>query len=86
MFSRMIYNSRLSILTIVKDKCPRLEPTYNNNYDLNESPHNDQLKDYLLYIQGEPLYNNKPIIITNLPPRHTITGRQSNFKHNKSSI
>ena len=54
-FGRMMHSSRLSVPTMVKDKCPRLEPTYNNNYDPNESPRNDQPKDYSLYVQGEPL-------------------------------
>ena len=71
-FSVLIGGSRPVALTVVKDKCPRLEPIYNLNYNLDELPRSDLPKDYSLYVRGEPLYNDRPVIVANLPLKHTV--------------
>jgi hypothetical protein len=73
-FGCMMQSNRLSLPTVVKDKCPRPEPTYNNNYNPNEPPRDDRPKDYSPYVQGEPLYDDRPVVIANLPSRHTVAG------------
>ena len=57
---------------IVKDKCKRLKPTYNENYDPAKPPRIGLDPSYSLYVNGEPLFNNRPVNLKNLPRRHTL--------------
>jgi hypothetical protein len=67
-------SSRPIIATVVKDKCPRPTPTYNNNYDPDEVPCDNLHKGYSPYVKGEPLYNDRPVVRDRLPARHRVAG------------
>jgi hypothetical protein len=73
-FGRMMSSSQPAQAIVVKDKCDRPTPTYNHNYNPNEPPRDDLPKGYSPYVYGEPLYDDRPAIISRLPSRHTLAG------------
>ena len=64
------------LVTRLRDTCYRLEPVYNKNYNPYLTPPRDLDLEYLPYVNGEPLFNNRLIIITRLLSRHVITRAQ----------
>jgi hypothetical protein len=58
----------------VRDRCNRPVPTYNQNYNPYEPPPEDRRPNYSLYTPGEPLHNNRAVIIVRLPRKYVITG------------
>jgi hypothetical protein len=50
----------------VRDRCQRPKPTYNQNYNPHKPPPEDLPLTYSPYAFGEPLFDDRPIIITNL--------------------
>jgi hypothetical protein len=67
-FSVLIGSSKLAADTIVKDKCKRLIPTYNHNYNPDKLPPTDLPGGYLLYVFGEPLFDDRAVLLARLPP------------------
>jgi hypothetical protein len=55
-----------------RDRCFRLTPIYNNNYDPNRAPPTDQHIGYSPYVYGEPLYDDRAVVVARLPARWTI--------------
>jgi hypothetical protein len=53
--------------TAKHDYCVWPTPWYNYNYDLYKKLSSDIRCDYSPYVYGEPLYNNRPIIVARLP-------------------
>jgi hypothetical protein len=50
-----------------KDTCERPMPLYNDKYNPFEPARDDLPSDYSPYVNGEPLFNDKAVIVTNLP-------------------
>jgi hypothetical protein len=73
-FGRMMSSSQPALHIVVKDKCNRPEPTYNHNYDPDKVPRDDLPGGYSPYIFGEPLYDDRPVVMSRLPSRHTVAG------------
>jgi hypothetical protein len=48
--------------------------TYNHNYDLFKKPSDTLPYSYSPYVFGEPLFNNRAVIIKRLPKHHIIAG------------
>jgi hypothetical protein len=72
--ARMMAPSRPSASTSVRDRCRRPEPTYNYKYDPYRLPSDFIDGEYSPYVYGEPLYNDRAVIIANLPRQHTVAG------------
>jgi hypothetical protein len=72
--ARMMAPIRPATSTLMRDRCKRLEPTYNNKYDPNRPPPGDISIKYSPYVYGEPLYDDRAIIVANLPQQHTVAG------------
>ncbi len=71
-FARMMGGSRPILNIVVKDKCPRLIPQYNDNYNPEEPPRADLPRNYSPYVRGEPLHDNRNVVVAHLPSRHTV--------------
>lgn len=63
-------------ITRLRDTCYRPEPVYNINYNPHHAPPRDLNPEYSPYSNGEPLFDDRPIITARLPPRHVVTGAQ----------
>jgi hypothetical protein len=61
-FGRIISSSQPAAYIAIKDKCPRLTPTYNNNYNP-ELLRDNLLGDYSPYVREGLLYDNRRVII-----------------------
>ncbi len=48
------------------DTCDRPEPSYNNNYNPFYTPPNDLDPRYSLYENGEPLQDDRPVVVSRL--------------------
>jgi hypothetical protein len=66
-FSRIMGPAPVIQSTAKRDSCVRPTPRYNHNYDLYKKPSDDIRCDYSPYIYGEPLYDDRPIIVARLP-------------------
>ena len=65
-FSRMMGPAPTGQSTQKRDRYIRLKPQYNRNYNPFEKPPNDLRPDYSPYVFGEPLYDDRAIIIARL--------------------
>lgn len=57
-----------------RDRCQRPVPSYNAKYDPYKIPPEDLLKSYSPYVKGEPLFDDRPVVISQLPSNHVIAG------------
>ena len=57
-----------------RDQYNRPVLTYNQNYNPYEPPPEDRCPDYSLYAPGEPLHDDRVVVITRLPRKHVIIG------------
>jgi hypothetical protein len=65
----------LAPAAVKKDRCARpTEIVYNSNYNPHEPPPDTSRDNYSPYDAREPLYDNRPIIVSHLPKGHTATG------------
>jgi hypothetical protein len=55
-----------------RDLCKRPIPVYNINYNPNEPLPNNLPLDYSPYVPGEPLYDDRPLLVARLPPQYTL--------------
>lgn len=58
----------------VRDRYNRPVLTYNQNYNPYKPPPKDRRPDYSPYTPGEPLFDDRTVIIARLPKKHIITG------------
>ena len=58
----------------VRDRYNRPVLTYNQNYNPYEPPPEDRRPNYSLYTLGEPLHDDRVVIITRLLRKHVIAG------------
>ncbi len=56
---------------VLRDTCSRPTPEYNSKYNLYVIPYEDTFSGYSPYVFKEPLFNNRPIIIVQLP-KHCV--------------
>jgi hypothetical protein len=73
-FGLMMASIQSAAVTPVYDRCKRLIPIYNDNYNPSKPPLDGIDKKYSPYVYGEPLYDSRNVIIAYLPPRHTVAG------------
>src|SRR6266498_5505949 len=73
-FGRMIGSGQPAEPKVVKDRYNRPPPTYNYNYNPEEPARDNLPKGYSPYVCGEPLYDDRLVIVARLPPRHTVVG------------
>ena len=73
-FSRMMGAKPPTTGPIVKDKYKRLKPTYNENYDPAKPPRIGLDPSYSPYVNGEPLFDDRPVNLKNLLRRYTLIG------------
>ena len=70
-FGRMMGPAPVVQSTAKRDRCNRPQPEYNNNYNSYEKLRDDLRPDYSPFEFGEPLFDDRPIIIARLPRLHT---------------
>jgi hypothetical protein len=66
-FGRMMQPSRPTAAVIAHDRCKRPEPIYNDKYNPYTLILGDIDETYSLYVYGEPLYDDRAVIVANLP-------------------
>ena len=71
-FSRIISHANVVQSSAKRDKYTRLTPKYNENYDLYKPQPSKLSPDYSPYVFGEPLFDDKPVIITRLPKYYLV--------------
>ena len=55
-----------------RDQCRRPHPTYNFNYNPHKPPCDDLPEGYSPYVYGETLYDDREVIKSRLPHKHTL--------------
>jgi hypothetical protein len=63
----MMRSGQPAVLAFVRNRCTRPEPTYNDKYNLHTLLPDDIEVGYSLYVSGQLLYDNRAVIIENLP-------------------
>ncbi len=71
-FGRLIGSKGKEPEQQLRDHCKRPEPTYNTNYNPYESPREDLPGGYTPYVFNEPLFNDRPVITTQLPKKTVV--------------
>jgi hypothetical protein len=71
-FGLIMALNQSSASTLVRDQCSRPEPVYNNRYNLYKPPSINIDEEYSPYVYGEPLFDDRPVIVAYLPRQHTI--------------
>jgi len=59
---------------LYRDTCNRLELIYNTNYNPYEKPPKERPGGYSLYVYGEPLWDDRAVVVARLPRGYTIAG------------
>ena len=59
---------------ILRDRCKRPTPIYNKNYNPHEALRVDILKGYSPYIFKEPLFDDRLVVVAQLPKKCTLAG------------
>jgi hypothetical protein len=65
-------STRRSTPIVQRDRCQRPLVVYNYNYDLFSAPPVDLPQGYSPYVFGEPLFDDREVLLARLPARHTI--------------
>ncbi len=73
-FGRMMAGKGPAQEVLIRDKCKRPEPEYNTNYNPYEQPRKDLHGGYSPYVFGEPLWDDRAIVVARLPKNFTIAG------------
>ncbi len=60
--------------TIQRDRCSRPLARYNRFYNPYEPPSDDLPIKYSPYANGEPLFDDRPAIVSRFRPQHTLAG------------
>ncbi len=55
-----------------QDRCFRLTPEYNNNYNPYKPPNINKLVDYSPFMPREPLFDDRPIYLPSLRKHYTV--------------
>ena len=70
-FSHLIGPAPVIQSTTKRDLYVRLTPVYNQYYNPFQKPADDLRSDYSPYVYGEPLYDDRAIVVARLPKHHT---------------
>jgi hypothetical protein len=70
-FSRMMQGEKRRDPAL-RDTCLRLIPKYNTNYNPYATPSEDLPNGYSPYVFKEPLYDDRPVIVNELPKNCVI--------------
>jgi hypothetical protein len=57
---------------VIRDTCLHLTPEYNSNYNPYIIPREDLRQEYSPYIPKEPLFDNRPAIVAQLPINYVL--------------
>ncbi len=57
---------------MIRDRCTRPVPVYNNNYNPYKTPREDLPPGYSPYVFKEPLFDDRPAITANFPKHSTL--------------
>jgi hypothetical protein len=72
-FSRIIGGVKeISDPGVIRDTCLCLTPEYNSNYNLYVIPCEDLCQGYSPYVPKEPLFDNRPVIVAQLPINYVL--------------
>jgi hypothetical protein len=71
-FSQMIDLNRATPTFTTRDRCMRPTPTYNFNYNPYKPPSDTQPARYSPYVFNEPLFDDRPAVVANLPRNHVL--------------
>jgi hypothetical protein len=71
-FGRMMAPNGPIQSVINRDKCNRPTPKYNANYNPNTKPPEGLSGGYSPYVYGEPLWDDRPVIVERLPKHFTV--------------
>ena len=58
--------------TLLRDRCRRPVPIYNERYNPFQAPPADLDPEYSPYKNGEPLHDDRPILTARIPRRHVL--------------
>ena len=72
LFKQIIGLKAAEKLVSLQDYCSHSELIYNDRYNLNKPPNEKNRGDYSPYDFREPLFDNRPIVITRLPIGYII--------------
>ena len=67
-------SSVIQPIQYLRDRCNRPAPSYNFNYNPNEPQRDDLLRGYSPYIRGELLFDNRAVVLAQLPKYHIVAG------------
>jgi hypothetical protein len=73
-FSQMMGDKGKAPEVVLRDRCKRPTPTYNSNYNPYEPPRADLPRGYTPYVFNEPLFDDRPVIINQLPKKCILAG------------
>jgi len=73
-FNQMIRGAPVNQKKELRDRCRRPEPIYNYNYNPFAPPPEDRRPDYSPYIVGEPLHDDREVILARLPKKYVLEG------------
>jgi len=73
-FSRLMGPAPVIQSTAKRDLCVRPTPAYNQYYNPFQKPADDLRSDYSPYVYGEPLYDDRAIVVARLLKHHTEAG------------
>jgi hypothetical protein len=65
-FSRLMGGTLVIRSAAKRDRCARPAPSYNQHYNPFQKPADDLRVDYSPYVYGEPLYDDRAIIVARL--------------------
>lgn len=71
-FDRMRTGVANTRTTAQRDTCKRLTPQYNDNYNPYKPSPADLPASYSPYKSGEPLFDDRPCVVAQLKPHHTL--------------
>jgi hypothetical protein len=71
-FGLMMVPQPAPLAAVQRDRCFRPPLVYNHNYRPTEPPNPNQPQGYSPYVYGEPLFDDREVIIKNLPKNHTV--------------
>ena len=71
-FGRLIASRGVVQAAVQRDRCSRLVPKYNDNYDPYQPAKSGLPANYSPYDHREPLFDDRSIIVANLPRNHTL--------------
>jgi hypothetical protein len=71
-FNRLMQNP--GVPAVQRDQCLRPLLVYNRNYDLFKPPPEDLPGGYSPYVFGEPLYDDRPVVVIRLPLHYVVAG------------